>query len=162
MFCSRNRLHEWSLRINYSDYTSSFEQLLKIDGSTNIHQQNLKALATEIYKVLNNLSPLFMRLSFNEKNVTYNSRSNATMKRDNGSKIHCTKKRSLKIPKESTTHCGIETIRRMGPIISNFVPEEMKNVTSLDAFKKQAKQFRFDICPCKICKQCIQGVGYLD
>ena len=62
-----NRLHKRSLAIAYDDYTSSFEQLLEKDGSTNIDQRNLRTLATEMYKVSINPSPLFMRALFNGK-----------------------------------------------------------------------------------------------
>ena len=48
------------MNITNDDYTSSFEHLLKIEGSTNIHQRNLKALAAEMYKVSYCLSPLYI------------------------------------------------------------------------------------------------------
>ena len=51
----------------YDDYTCTFEQLLEKDDTTNIHQQNLRILATEMYKVSKNLSPLFIRELFNGK-----------------------------------------------------------------------------------------------
>ena len=57
-----------ALRIAYDDYTSTFDELLVQDDSVNIHQRNLRALATEMYKVYHNLSPLFIRELFNEKN----------------------------------------------------------------------------------------------
>ena len=47
-----NRLHKWSLRIANDDYTSSFEQLIEKDNTTNNHQQNLNTLATEMYVIL--------------------------------------------------------------------------------------------------------------
>ena len=69
MFSSRNINSKIrSLKIANEDYTSCFEQLLEIDGFTNIHQRNLRAPATEMYKVSNNLSPLFMRELFSEEN----------------------------------------------------------------------------------------------
>ena len=82
---------------------------------------------------------------------------------DDNDKTHCTKKKmNFKFPKAITTHFGIETVSRMGPIIWNFVPEDMKNAKSLDIFKTQVKCLTFDKCPCKICKQYVQGIGYLD
>ena len=42
----------------YDDYTSSFEQLLEKDDTTNIHQQNLRTLAIEMYKTSQNLLSL--------------------------------------------------------------------------------------------------------
>ena len=43
--------------MTYDDDTSIFEQLLEKDYTTNIHQQNLRTLATEMYKISQNLSP---------------------------------------------------------------------------------------------------------
>ena len=42
-----NKLHERSLRINYSDNTSSFEGLLETDNSISVHHRNI--LGTELY-----------------------------------------------------------------------------------------------------------------
>ena len=53
-----NRLHERCLRIIYSNKQSSFETLLEKDGSVSIHNRNLQILATEIYKIKNDLFPL--------------------------------------------------------------------------------------------------------
>ena len=47
-----NRLNERCLRIVHSDKTSSYEKLLKKDGSVTIHTRNLQTLATEILKCL--------------------------------------------------------------------------------------------------------------
>ena len=73
MFFSRtvndriNRLHERALRISYNDYISTFDEVLVQDDWVTIHQRNLRALATEMYKVCHNLSPLFIRELFHEK-----------------------------------------------------------------------------------------------
>ena len=78
---------------------------------------------------------------------------------DNYDKIHCTAKRNFQTKKASTTQFGLESIQRIGPIIWNFVPEEMKNTASLDTFKKQVKKLAFDEFPCKNCKKYIQVIG---
>ena len=46
-----NRLHESVLQIVYRDFDSSFEELLRKDSSTTLHQQNPQKLMTEIFKV---------------------------------------------------------------------------------------------------------------
>ena len=51
----------------YKDYKTSFEHLLKMDDTTNIYQQNLKTLATEVHKISQNLSHHFIRELFTEK-----------------------------------------------------------------------------------------------
>ena len=69
-----NRLHERCLRIIYSDKQSSFETLLEKDGSVSVH--NLQILATEMYKIKNDLSPLIATELFEQRNEQqYNSAS---------------------------------------------------------------------------------------
>ena len=65
----------------------------------------------------------------------------------------------IKTPKTKTTQFGLESIRWMGPVIWIFVQENMKNIKSL---KKSKKEITFDKCPCEICKEYVQGTGYLN
>ena len=55
--------------MSYNDYTSSFEQLVKQGDTTNIHQQNQKTLATEMYKISQYLSVPSVIELFTEKEV---------------------------------------------------------------------------------------------
>ena len=55
-----NKLHERALRMVYQDYVSSFTELLEKDKSTTIHNRNIQLLATELFKVKNELSPAFI------------------------------------------------------------------------------------------------------
>ena len=77
MHCQRksnnliNRIRERALRIAYNDYVSNFDQLLENDNSVTIHHRNIQALATEIYKTLNDLNPLFMKEVFSLKAHRY-------------------------------------------------------------------------------------------
>ena len=70
MFCNRtlnnriNQLHERALHLVYKDATLSFEELLIVDKSFSIHHRNLQKLATEMYKVIDKLSPSFMHTIF--------------------------------------------------------------------------------------------------
>ena len=98
---------------------------------------------------------------FIEKNVPYNTRSNVHIDTKDD-KTHCTKKSNFRTPKPKTTHYGLETIRWMGPSIWNLVPEDIKKAKTLDLFKKEVKKLTFDSCPCKLCKEYIQGIGFLD
>ena len=49
-----NLIHE--LRLVYNDYTSTFENLLLMDGSVFIHHRNIQKVDTEMFKVKSNLS----------------------------------------------------------------------------------------------------------
>ena len=52
-----NRLHERCLHIIYNDKSSTFKELLEKDNSVSIHYRNIQALAIEMYKVANGMSP---------------------------------------------------------------------------------------------------------
>ena len=52
-----NRLHERCLRIVCNDKQSSFNELLEKDGSVSIHMRNIQIPTSEMYKLVNNLSP---------------------------------------------------------------------------------------------------------
>ena len=54
-------LQERQLRITYCDRSSSFQDLLKKDNSGSIHHGNIQALATEMFKVKNNVTPEIMK-----------------------------------------------------------------------------------------------------
>ena len=52
-----NSIQERALRITYADKTWTFEQLLERDNSVSIYHRNLQVLATEMFKISNNMSP---------------------------------------------------------------------------------------------------------
>ena len=69
-----NRLLERCVRISYNDQTSTFNELLEKDSSVSIHYRDIQALAIEMFKVKNGMSPVIMKKYFNlEKNliITY-------------------------------------------------------------------------------------------
>ena len=78
-----NNLHEKSLRLVYKDEKLIFHELLSKDDSVTIHQRNLQWLATEMYKVKNNLSPLPMQELFKTKVLHYDLRNKSSWESDN-------------------------------------------------------------------------------
>ena len=64
-----NHIHEKTLRVVYEDNYSSFEELLKKDGSFKIHQKNIQSLAIDLYKVKNNQSNTIMNEIVELRNV---------------------------------------------------------------------------------------------
>ena len=60
-------IHERALTVTYRYYPSTFSQLLQKDNYVTIHQRNLLALATEIFKAKYDLSPEIMREIFELK-----------------------------------------------------------------------------------------------
>ena len=64
-----NNIHYRALRIVYGDNTSSFEDLLRKDGSVTIQQENLRFLALEMFKVIHGATPSFMSDIFTKKSI---------------------------------------------------------------------------------------------
>ena len=75
-----NRLHDRALRLVYKNENLSFEELLELDGSFTVHERNLQILATEMYKIKNNLSSPFLRNFFPPTENPYNLRTNPEFK----------------------------------------------------------------------------------
>ena len=73
-----NKLHKRALRTVYDDHFSSFEELFFKDKSVTVHQKNLLTLATEMYKILNGLSPDIMQDIFETNSNYYNTRNAPT------------------------------------------------------------------------------------
>ena len=168
MFCSRslnhriNKLHERALRIAHNDYSSSFTELLVKDNSVTIHHRNLRTLAIEMYKISNNISPAFMSDLMTQICIPYSTRSTTKIVKDENGCTKCSEKSNFKIPETRSVSYGLESFRYLGPKIWMLVPDEMKEISSLKIFKKQVKQLSFENCPCKLCKNYISGVGYID
>ena len=104
-----NSIHERALRITYGDKTSTFQQLLEKDNSVSIHHRNLQALAPEMLKISNNLSPNIVKEIFQKRIVPYNLCSeNSFMSRQVNSVYH-----------------GTESLSFLGPKIWEQVPQEI-------------------------------------
>ena len=73
-----NRLHEQCLCIIYNDNTSTFKELLEKDNSVSMHYTNIQAVAIEMYKVANGMSPelmneVFQLIEKSQYNLRYTS-----------------------------------------------------------------------------------------
>ena len=53
-----------ALRFMLNDYESSNEDLLKKSGNPSMNLKRTRLLCTEIYKIVNNLNPEFMKILF--------------------------------------------------------------------------------------------------
>ena len=140
-----NKIHERALRIVFNDKKSSFDELLKKDGSVTIHERNIQTLAIEMYKVYNRMSPQILSEVFPLKE----------------SSIYCSKFPFKTRNVRSVTY-GTETLGYLGPKIWSLLPEELKTVGSLKEFKTKIKIWRPDGCPCRLCKRYVDGVGFME
>ena len=139
-----NKIHERALRIVFKDKNATFSELLQRDGSVTIHERNIQALATEMFKVFNGISPSIIKDVFPLKE----------------SNIYCSKF-PFKTRNVRTVAYGTETLSYLGPKIWSLVPEEIKNENNLGAFKIKIKHWRPVGCPCRLCKTDVAGVGFI-
>ena len=65
-----NSIHERALRIS-NDRKSSFEELLRKDNTLSIHHRNVQVLATEIFKIENNMAPKILNEVFQNRTSSY-------------------------------------------------------------------------------------------
>ena len=140
-----NKLHERALRVVYKNNELTFQELLEMDNSFTIHDRNLQKLATEMYKVKNNLSPKPIQNLFKQVDNAENLRNN----------------KNFEIPKVRTVNNGIETIRYRGPITWDLVPDEIRKSKSLSEFRDKIKTWKPQGCTCRLCKVYITGLGFL-
>ena len=112
MFCGKMsdnlivRTHYRTLRAIYDTQTRSYEELLHLSGKKKLHTQNLQILMVEVYKCLNNLSPLFTWDYFEQKNNPYYLR-NAQL---------------LELSKCRTKTYGLNTTLFKGALLWNKLP----------------------------------------
>ena len=135
-----NKLHERCLRVIYNDGHSSYDELLNLDNSVSIQIKNLQILATEMFKVytgsatdiLNQVLPLKPPSNYNLRNQ-----------------------------QEFIVHYGLNTLTYLGPRMWKLLPNNLKRLESVKAFKSKIKTWIPDNFPCRICKPYIYQVGFI-
>ena len=139
-----NSCRERALVITYGDRSSLFEDLLKKDNSVSIHHRNIQALATEMSKVKNIISPEIIKELFPPKVNPYDLCNNNSFKRR----------------RVNSVWHGTESVSYLGPKIWDLVPNEIKEFESLNGFKFKIKRWVPEGCPCRMCKIYLGQVGF--
>ena len=142
-----NRLHERCLRvINNNDSHSSYDKLLNLDNSVLIHHRTLLILATEMFRVytgsatdiLNELFPLKLHSNYNLRNQP-----------------------EFIVRPIKTAHYGLNSFAYLGPRIWELLPNNLKRLESVEAFKSKIKGWIPENGPCRICKPYIYRVDFI-
>ena len=147
MFCLRTsnnmitKIHERSLRIIPNDYSSDFNILLENNYDICNHHRNIQALLIEVFKMKNELAPPIMESILNKRFNTYNLR--------NFQEFATERKR--------TVWYGPETLSYRYP----QPPENLKEMNSLNPFKRNINHWICRDCPCRLRKAYIQYLGFL-
>ena len=130
-----NRLHERGLRLVAKDSQLTFEGLLRKDQSFSIHHRNLQKLATEMYKVYNDLSPNLVKSILPQRAMHYNLRNENPFEPTN----------------VSTVFHGTETLSYRVPKIWTLVPDSIKLTKTFTEFKAKIKNWEPIGCTCRLC-----------
>ena len=140
-----NSIHERALRVTYGDKTSTFQQLLEKDNSVSIHHRNLQTLATEKFKISNNLSPDIVKEIFQERFVPYN------LHRNNSFTSH----------QVNSVYHGTESLSFLGPKLWDLAPLEIKESENVNIFNSKIKRWAPSHCPRRICRTYLQHIGFI-
>ena len=150
MFCSRgtdrkiNHIHERALRMVYLDYTTSFTDLLKKDGSVTIHHRNIRLVAKEMFRVKHDICPEIIKSLF-----YFNNNQNV--------------KKDFLRPNVKSEYKGKLSLRYFGPVVWDYMlPENLKTITTFEKFKTEIKKWVPENCPCRLCKTYIPQLGFVN
>lgn len=113
-----NSIHGRALRITYQDDTSTFQELLSKDNFVSIHHGNLQVLATEIFKIKNNIAPKIINETFQNMTSSYNLRKNS----------------SFYVRKVHSVYYNTESLSLLCQKISELIPDDIKKSDRLHNF----------------------------
>ena len=125
----------------YNDNKSSFPELLDKDKGVTINVKNERALAIEMFKVSNNYSNSLMSETFDKQNNVYDFRNPSDFARRNVRSV-------------------IKSISFLGPKIWDIVRSELKQLETVNVFKREIKNWKPVNCHCRLCRPYIQNVGF--
>ncbi len=142
-------IQERALRFVFSDFSSSYSQLLETACVNSLETTRIYFALIEVYKSLNNLSPMYMQTMFEKKDIPYDFLDNI----------------KLIQPRFHTKTHGYYSFRYFGSKILNMLPPEIKNVASFINFKSEEKKQCYEhkiICLLKETVLCVHpDVSYL-
>ena len=109
-------------------------------------KKNIQIFATELYEIVNGISPNIMKDVFPlNNNLSYNTR--------NRKSFHS---RPLRL----VTY-GCETISHLAPEIWELVPTHIKSMHSVASFQSAIKKWKPSDCPCRLCRTYIFQVSFV-
>ena len=116
---------------------------------------------TDNRKFWKTIRPLFAN-KINVKNkIALNEDSISTNNDSSSIKISYNKSFSQNRDIKRTNNFGVESISTLGAKIWALVPENLKQSTSINIFKRGIKRWNPSNCPCRLCRVYVQNVGFI-
>ena len=131
------KIPERALRFIYRDYDSSYESLLLKSQLPSLKVRRLREIALEAFKILNNLSPVYLNDLLTFKNLSYSFRYTKT----------------VEIPQVRTNRYGTikKPFRSTAAKMWNNLPQHFREITSYNVFKNQVNSWSGEACVCSFC-----------
>ena len=140
-FCSAastnkiERIQERALRFINNDFTSPLKTLLVNSNTIPLHVQRMQKMASEVFKIVNKISPEYIQNLVNIKVSSYNFRNENT----------------AEVPRVKTTRYGIKSFRFEAARIWNSLPNEMRITDSYPHFRRLIRTWENLDCKCPLC-----------
>ena len=130
------RIQFRALKFIYSDYNTTYAELLTKANLPSLEIGRLRSIAVEVYKALNNLSPPFINNDFNLTSTRYNLRSGG----------------SIQTNHSRTTKYGLHSFKNFGAMLWHQIPLEIRQASDLKTFKTMIKSWFGPNCKCAFCR----------
>ena len=127
---SVNKIYKRTFQLIYEMQDTAFEDLLEIDKSKCVHDNNIYTLLIEIYKLIHHSSLQIMRNLLDGKVNQYSFRNNYI----------------LKLPATTTCRYGTQALCFKESFLRNKIPSKYKNINTLEEFKFKTEKWNSIIC----------------
>ena len=114
------KIQERALRFVFSDFVSTYDELLLKANIPSLHIRRLKTMSIETFKILNEMAPPVL--------------SNLVRLRDN-SRYNFRYNNILQVPQVRTTKYGKNSFRYAAAVLWNSFPDEFRQVNNFSQFK---------------------------
>ena len=135
-FCSSKsvkEIQERALRILYNDFSGDYESILNESGKSTMEIKRLRTLALEVFEILNNMNPEYIKEIFHKTAFSTHRPLN------------------LELNENHTTKYGNKSLRCLGPHIWNSLPNQIKRETDYTKFKEFINDWFGMKCKCNFC-----------
>jgi len=129
------KIQQRTLRFIYNDYSSGYDTLLDRSQLPALRVRRQRAVALEAFKILNNLSPIYLNDLLTFKHHNYSFRYTKT----------------VEVPQVKTTKYGVRSFRSTAAKIWNCLPQHMRDISDFNAFKNQVNAWSGGTCSCSFC-----------
>ena len=121
------------LRIIYNEYSSDYRTLLKLSQKPSMEIKRLRNLASEMFKMINDLIPSFMKSIFSAK-------LNAIVRPND-----------ISLKARKSANFGDKSLTALGPKIWNALAQDIKAENSYIKFKEYIVTCFGPRCKCNVC-----------